>query len=247
MDNAVMNLRTADGNCPTYIAHPKGNGPWPAVIVLMDAPGIRPALYEITNKIAAAGYYAILPDLYYRVGFYEPNVARELWNNPSAKEKWMKTYFSSVTQENVLRDMEAILAFLSSLPVVTQPKVGIVGYCMGGTYALLSAGTFPTRIAVAASFHGGGLATSAPNSPHLLASKMKGRIYVGAAVEDPSFPDDMKARLEEALTKAHVDHAIETYPGAKHGWVPSDTVAHNPDAAARHWQVLLPLLQKTLK
>lgn len=242
-----MNLRTADGNCPTYIAHPKCHGPWPAVVILMDAPGIRPALYDIANRIAGAGYYAILPDLYYRMGPYDPITARDVWADSVLKDQWMKTYFASVNQSDVLRDMEAVLAHLGSLPEVKQPNVAVVGYCMGGRFALASAGTFPSRIAAAASFHGGGLATLSHDSPHLLASKMKGHIYVAGAIEDSSFPDDMKARLEDALTNAHVRHVVETYPGAKHGWVPSDTATHNPAAAERHWQALFSLLEKTLK
>jgi len=115
----------------------------------------------------------------------------------------------------------------------------------GGTASLNAAGTYPDRIVAAASYHGGALATEAPDSPHLLAPRMKARVYVAGAIEDPSFPDDMKARLGEALTKAAVEHTIETYP-ARHGWVLRDTPTHDAAATERHWQTLLELLAKTL-
>ena len=131
---------------------------------------------------------------------------------------------------NVMRDTGAFLEYLGALADARAAKIGTTGYCMGGRFSLTAAGTFPDRIAAAASFHGGNLATDAPDSPHLLAPKMRGvKLYFAAAVEDPSFPDDMKQRLEEALTAAGVDHRIETYAGMRHGWVPSDTPVHNPE------------------
>lgn len=117
---------------------------------------------------------------------------------------------------------------------------------MGGRLALIAAGTYPDRIAVAASHHGGGLANDTPSSPHLLASKMQARIYVAGATDDPNFDEAMKQRLEQALTEAGVDHRIETYP-AKHGWVLRDMPVHDPKEAEHHWQRLLPLLRGVLK
>jgi carboxymethylenebutenolidase len=116
---------------------------------------------------------------------------------------------------------------------------------MGGLMSLTAAGTYPEQILAAASYHGGRLATDAPDSPHLLAPKMRARIYIGGAIEDQSFPDDMKERLEQALTKAGVDHSIETYP-AKHGWVFRDTPVYDAAASERHWQTMLALFAATL-
>jgi carboxymethylenebutenolidase len=130
---------------------------------------------------------------------------------------------------------------------VKHGGVGVTGYCMGGLMALTAAGTYPDRVAAAASYHGARLASDAPESPHLLAPRMKARIYVGGATDDPTFPDDeMKPRLEEALTEAGVDHRVETYP-ARNGWVPRDTPVHDAAAAERHWQTLFALLDSTLK
>jgi carboxymethylenebutenolidase len=112
--------------------------------------------------------------------------------------------------------------------------------------SLTAAGTYPDRIVATASYHGGRLATDAPDSPHLLAAKIKSCVYVAGAIEDQSFPDEMKARLEDALTKAGVDHTIETYQ-AKHGWVFRDTPVFDAAAAERHWQSLIALLDAKLK
>ena len=149
---------------------------------------------------------------------------------------------------NVMRDTAAFLEYLGTLAEARAGKIGTTGYCMGGRFSLMAAGTFPERIAAAASFHGGNLATDAPDSPHLLAPKMLGvKLYLAAAVEDPTFPDDMKRRLEEALTAAGVDHRIETYAGMRHGWVPSDTPVHDPAGAERHLRALLELYASALR
>jgi carboxymethylenebutenolidase len=117
---------------------------------------------------------------------------------------------------------------------------------MGGRLSIATAGHFPDRVAAAASYHGGQLATDAPDSPHRLAPVMQARVYVAGAIEDRGFDDAQKQRLEEALTAAHVDHRVETY-NARHGWVPSDTPAHDPAAAERHWQTLFDLFAGTLR
>jgi carboxymethylenebutenolidase len=128
---------------------------------------------------------------------------------------------------------------------VVKGGIGTTGYCLGGFMSLTAAGTYPDEIVAAASFHGGRLATDSPESPHLLASKMKARVYVAGAIEDASFPDEMKARLEEAFVTAGVDHTIETYP-AKHGWVLRDTPVYDPVCRDRHWYALLDLYSAKL-
>jgi carboxymethylenebutenolidase len=117
---------------------------------------------------------------------------------------------------------------------------------MGGLMSLTASGTYPDRIVATASYHGGRLATDAPDSPHLLAPKIKSRVYIAGAIEDASFPEDMKERLEQALTSAGVEHTVETYP-AKHGWVFRDTPVFDAAAAERHWRTLLTLLDAVLK
>jgi carboxymethylenebutenolidase len=139
-----------------------------------------------------------------------------------------------------------MLEFLAAQPEVQKGPIGVFGYCMGGRLSLIAAGTYPDRISVAASYHGGGLANDTPTAPHLLAGKMKAKVYVAGATEDPNFPDEQKERLEAALTAAGVDHRIETYP-AKHGWVPRDTLVHDAAEAEHHWRTLVPLFDGVLK
>jgi len=147
----------------------------------------------------------------------------------------------------VMRDTAALLAHLDSLPTVKRSPMGALGYCMGGGYALAAAGTFPDRIAVAASFHGGALATERPDSPHLLAPKMRARIYVGAAGIDPTFPDEQRQRLQTALDSAGVNYAIETYENAKHGFAVNGHLVYDKEASERHWDRLVSLLRETLQ
>jgi carboxymethylenebutenolidase len=140
----------------------------------------------------------------------------------------------------------AFLAHLESRAELPEGRIGVTGYCLGGRLSLATAGHFPDRVAASASYHGGQLATDAPDSPHRLAPVMQARVYVAGAIEDAGFDDAQKQRLEEALTAAHVDHRVETY-NARHGWVPSDTPVHDPAAAERHWQTLFELFGGTLR
>jgi carboxymethylenebutenolidase len=245
MARTTVTIETRDGKCEASVFKPAAGGPWPAVLMYMDGIGIRPALFEMGERIATHGYVALLPDLFYRVGPYTAPDPAKLFGDPAVRTEWMKV-IGSVNQANAMSDTKAFLDFLASHPDVKQPKVGTTGYCMGGGLALAAAGHFPERVAAAASFHGGRLATDAPESPHLLAPRIKARVYVGGAVEDPSFPDDMKKRLEEALAAAHVEHTVVTYEGARHGWVPSDTPVHDPKAAERHYEALFALLDRSL-
>src|SRR4051812_1431465 len=218
-----IEITTADGICPSYVFRPAaGSGPWPAVIVYMDGVGIRPAMLDIGVRLAKSGYFVLLPDLYYRSGPYEAMDPRVVFSDPEWRKRLVEKFSSHISQAKTMADTRAFLDYLASEPDVQAGGIGVTGYCMGGTMALTAAGTFPDRILAAASFHGSRLATDAPESPHLLAPKMKARIYVAGAMDDASFPAEMKQRLENALSEAGVAHVVETYP-AKHGWVFSDT------------------------
>lgn len=248
MTRSTIDLTTPDGACPTSIFQPEGSGPWPAVFFCMDGVGIRPALLAMAERLSRHGYLVALPDLYHRVGPYD---AQEVWAmimNPETRPKWRERFYDSATNpENFRADAAAVLDYLAQRADVVQPKIGTTGYCMGGSLSLRAAGIFPERVAAAASFHGGMLATDAPDSPHLLAPQMKARVYVAGAVEDPTFPDEMKQRLDDALTAAGVDHVVETYAGARHGWAVPGSQVYDEAAAERHWEALLGLFDRTLK
>ena len=241
-----IEITTRDGVCPSYVFRPEGQGPWPAAVVLLDGPGIRPALFDIAERLAQSGYVVLLPDLFYRAGPYPPMDTKVVWADADLRNAHRDKYMSTATAENTMSDMTAFLDHLEDAPDVRSGPIGVVGYCMGGRLALVAAGTYPDRIAAAAAYHGGGLASDEPSSPHRLAPKMKAKIYVAGATDDSSFPDDMKARLEASLTEAGVDHLVETYP-ARHGWVPSDMPAHDPAEAEHHWRTLVPFFDDVLK
>jgi carboxymethylenebutenolidase len=241
-----LDIRTRDGICPSYVFRPAVGAPWPAVLVYMDGVGIRPSMLELGERLATYGYFVLLPDLFYRSGPYEPMDPRQVFSDPEKRKVLMEKHFALATPANIMSDTAAFLDFIAAQPDVKPGRIGTTGYCMGGIMALSAAGTYPDRFAVAASYHGGRLATDAPDSPHRLAAKIKARIYVAGASEDPGFPDDMKARLDQALRVAGVNYQIETYP-AKHGWVFRDMPVYDASAAERHWQSLIALLDATLK
>jgi carboxymethylenebutenolidase len=240
-----IDIKTRDGTCPSYVYQPPGNGPWPAVLVFMDGLAIRPAMLELGERLASLGYFVLLPDLFYRSGPYEPMDPHTVFSDPEKRKILMGKFFAPATPANVMSDTRAFLDYLAAQPQVMRSGIGTTGYCMGGLMALTAAGTYPDQIVAAASYHGGRLATDAPDSPHLLAARMRARVYVAGAIEDASFPEDMKERLEQALTKAGVNHRIETYQ-AKHGWVFRDTPVFDSAAAERHWRSLADLFAATL-
>jgi carboxymethylenebutenolidase len=242
----TVDIQTRDGICPAALHRPSGEGPWPAVLVYMDGLGIRPAMLEISERLATYGYLTLLPDLFYRAGPYAPIDAKAVVSDPERIKILRAKYSIHYTTANIMSDTSAFLDYLAALPETKRGPVGAVGYCVGGRMALTAAGSYPERIAAVAAYHPGGPATDAPDSPHLLAPKIKARVYVAQASDDPWFPDDMKARLAGALTSAGVDHQIETYP-AKHGWVLPDMPVYDAAAAARHWQTLASLFDATLK
>ena len=252
----TVELPTRDGACRTSILTPEsGTGPWPGVIFCIDGGGPRHTLDEMAQRIANGGYVVAEPDLFHRVGSVfdllpegMPKTAKSLvgmFGNTAFREKFRSTFYASATNEENLRaDIGAVLSHFKTLPSVRPGAVGTTGYCMGGNISLRLAGLFGSQVGVATSFHGGGLATPAPDSPHLGASAITATFYAGCAVDDPTCTDEMKATLAAALTQAKVEHTIETYPGAKHGFAVHDTPAFNAEAAERHYAVLERLFAK---
>lgn len=244
MKNSIE-ITTRDGRCPASVFRPDDDRAHPAVLVFMDGLGYGRPMEEIAERIAARGYVVLLPDLFYRSGPYE-RARSSIFGDPDKRKAWIEKMMAPASTANVMSDTAAFLDHLAQRPDVVQPKIGTTGYCMGGSRSLAAAGHFPDRVAACASYHGGHLATDAPDSPHLLANAIKAKVYVAGAIEDPSFDDAQKQRLEQALTAARVDHTIETYP-AKHGWVPSDTPVHDAAAAERHYETMLALFDAVLK
>ena len=247
MTQTDVTIPTVDGDARAFVFHPAGQGPWPAVIFFMDAPAIRPALFAMGERLADHGYFVLLPDMFWRIGPYEPVDATVVFQDEEARRTMFSRATGATDPERAVRDTGAFLAWLSEQPQVQGSKVGCTGYCMGGGMALRAAAAYPDRIVAAASFHGTRLATDAPDSPHLLAPKIKAKVYVAGADEDAGFPPEQADRLRAALTEAGVENTVEIYAGARHGYAPTDTPAYDEAASERHWGELLALLDRTLK
>ena len=247
MSGQRVDLTTADGVMDSYTFEAATGGPSPAVIVYMDAFGIRPNLDSMAQRLADAGYFVVVPNLYYRSGPFEPFDPKKVFAGDDVERARFRGMIDSIDNTKVMRDTEAVLAHLAGQPAVKQPTLGAVGYCMGGGFAISALGRFPDRVVVAASFHGASLATDKGDSPHRLAAQMRGKLYVGVAGIDPGFPKDQQDRLEVALRAAEVDYTLETYENAKHGFAVTGHLVYDRDASERHWTTLLDLFRSTLK
>ena len=172
MSQEQVSVRTRDGECPVHVFTPdEGSGPWPAAIFFMDGLGIRPTLLEMGQRLANGGYVVLLPDLYYRAGAYEPLDPKAVFASGDVRGAIDRLY-QTTGNHRAAEDTEAFLALIDSRSDVAGRKIGTTGYCMGGGISLTVAGTYPDRIAAAASFHGGNLAGDTDQSPHLLAPKI---------------------------------------------------------------------------
>lgn len=237
MAQRSVEIETADGTCPAALSVPEGAGPWPAVIMFPDAGGMRDAMRQMGERLSGLGYVVLVPDFYYRNGPYEPVDMRTLFENKETAEK-VFSMMGAYTVDKAVSDANAFVDFLEAQPEKKAGGVGTTGYCMGGRLSLLAAANLGSRVAAAASFHGGNIAKEDdPDSPHHKASVMAAKVYVGGAIEDRSFPDEQKERLEKALTAAGVDHTIETYD-AHHGFAVADNASYDEAAAERHWKAM---------
>ncbi|MFF9814886.1 dienelactone hydrolase family protein [Streptomyces sp. NPDC014006] len=242
-----VEIPTPDGTADAYLTRPADGRPRPAVLLYQDAFGLRPHLRSMADRIAGAGYTVLVPNVFYRHG-RAPVVELPEFIDPAARPgMWQKLrpVMQSLTPERAMRDAGAYLEWLDGSPYVADGPVAVTGYCMGARLALRTAGAHPDRVAAAAGFHGGQLATDAPDSPHLVADRVKAELYFGHADQDPSMDPEQMRRLEDALTAAGVRHRCEVYPGAPHGYTQADTSAYQEEGAERHWVALLDLLERT--
>ena len=229
-------ITTADGTCPVTVAIPDGQGPWPGVIMYPDAGGVRTAVRQMAEQLAGLGYVVLVPDVYYRSGDWAPFDMKNVFNDKAERQR-LFGMIGSITPDAMESDARAFFDYLAARPEVTGERFGTTGYCMGGRTSLVVAGRVPERVAAAMSFHGGGLASEDPGSPHLLADKIRAAVYVGGAADDASFTEEQAATLDKALTEAGVEHTIEWYP-ALHGFAVPDNAPYDEASAERHWAAM---------
>ena len=248
-----VEVKTPDGVCDAAFIHP-ASGSHPGVLIWPDAFGLRPSMRDIGKRIAAEGYSVLVPNPFYRVkkGLAVDDPATFSFGNPADMAKIQPLMASINAAGAAEKDAAAYIAFLDAQPQVNKTKkVGTQGYCMGGPLVVRTAATLPDRIGAGASFHGGGLVTNTPASPHLLAPKIKARMYFGIASNDDMRQPDAKDKLREAFAAAKVPAEIEVYPESLHGWCVPDMPMQNgkpiynkPDAE-KAWSKLV-ALYKTL-
>ncbi|MDB6087465.1 MAG: Dienelactone hydrolase [Gammaproteobacteria bacterium] len=248
-----VQIKTPDGVCDAALVHPRGKGAWPGVILFPDALGLRPAMRDMAKRLAADGYTVVVPNPFYRSAKPPIFASGFSFQNKDDLAK-LGELRKPLTSEAVMRDGAALVAFLDSQPAVKKSaKIGVQGYCMGGPMTLQTAAAAPNRIGAGASFHGGGLVTDKPDSPHLLVPKIKARYYFAIAANDDERQPDAKTVLDAAFHAANLPAKIEVYQGCLHGWCVKDMPAgeggkpiYNEAQAERAWSELLALYKQTL-
>jgi carboxymethylenebutenolidase len=249
-----VEVKTPDGTCDAAFIHPT-TGTHPAVVIWPDAFGLRPSMRDMGKRIAAEGYSVLVPNPFYRLAkapvFDDPSKFN--FGNPADMARLTPLMASINAPGAAERDAVAFIAFLDGQRQVDRAKkVGTQGYCMGGPLVMKTAAAVPNRVGAGASFHGGGLVTDQPTSPHLLAPKIKARMYFGVASNDDMRQPDAKDKLKEAFAAAKVPAEIEVYSGSLHGWCVPDMPLQNgnpiynkPDAE-RAWTKLVALYKAAL-
>jgi carboxymethylenebutenolidase len=245
MPSSTIDIETRDGVADAYLTARDGGERRPGVLFLMDAYGLRPRIEEMADRIAERSYVVLAPNVFYRAG-RSPVIPFPDFSDESARGEFfgkVRPLMEELTPERLAEDGAA---YLDELARHAEGPVAITGYCMGARLGIRIAAAHPDRVAALAGFHGGGLVTDDPQSPHRSAGALRAELYFGHADNDGSNSPEQIAALEAALDEAGVEHRTEVYEGAAHGYTMSDTPAYNEDAAERHFTALFGLLDRTL-
>ena len=249
-----VQVKTPDGTCDAVFIHPT-TGSHPGVIIWPDAFGLRPAVREMGKRLATEGFAVLIPNPFYRmakVPIAELNTASFSFQNKENMAMLQKLMGGINAPGAAEKDAAAYVAFLDSQASVNKAKkIGTQGYCMGGALVMRTAASLPDRIGAGASFHGGGLVTDQPSSPHLLAPKIKARLYIAVASNDDARQPDAKDKLREAFAAAKVSAEVELYQSL-HGWCMPDMPAevgkpiYNKPEAEKAWAKLVAMYKAAL-
>jgi carboxymethylenebutenolidase len=240
MNERRVEITAEDGRIPTFVAWPDGEGPFPVALVLMDGMGIREELRDLTRRLSSSGYYAMLPDLYYRLG-----AASTIESGKSGEWDRMVSLIKSLSDEMVIRDVEALLEYADADPAAADGAAGILGFCMGGRLALALCQGLGRRIAAAAAIHPG-LEKDADDSAHRDLDRVSAELYLAIADQDPWCSPEQVSEMEKVLVDAGVPHEIEFHPGAPHGFGVPGSGRYDERAAERAWKRVEALFSKTL-
>lgn len=241
-----LDIATRDGMMNTWTARPDEGGRWPVVLMLMDAPGVREGLREIGRRIGQAGYFVLLPNLYYRT--VREFVLGPTRDHPDAEANLKKMFgmVGSISNDKVAADVGAVLDWLSAQADARPGKVGLVGYCMSGAFVTVAAAKHPDRIACFASYYGTRLITTAPDSPHLGLGDITGEGYYAFAEHDTYVPLDQVAAFERMLAAAPFPSRTEIELGTHHGYAFTDRGTYHRAASEKHFERMLALYQRHL-
>jgi carboxymethylenebutenolidase len=236
-----VTVTTPDGMCDAYFVHP-ASGTAPGVLVWPDIFGMRPAFRQMGKRLAESGYSVLVVNPFYRVKKAPTADAGSATPIPQ-----LLPLAQALNETTHMTDAKAFIAWLDQqASVAKNKKIGTQGYCMGGPIAFRTAAAVPDRVGAVASFHGGGLVTNNPNSPHLQASKTKAQFLIAVAANDDQRSPDEKNVLKDTFAKANLPAEIEVYTGAAHGWCPPDSGVYNEPQAEKAWTRLLALYAKAL-
>ena len=231
-----------------FVCHPDEGGPFPAVILYMDAPGMREELRDMARRLGTVGYFVVLPNLYWRAGRegdYGFDLAGTREDGPDRRK--MFEVMNTLTNARVVADTEPLLDFTRRADAAAAGPVGCVGYCMSGQFVVSVAAAYGRGIAAAASFYGVGIVTDKDDSPHLRASEISAELYLGFASEDPYVPQSVLDRLPGVFADAGVKHRIEVYPDTEHGFAfPKRRGVYRKAAGERHWERIFALFARRL-
>lgn len=245
MIEAIEDIATRDGAMETFIVRPERGGPYPAVLMLMDAPGIRAELYDMARRLATVGFCVLLPNLYYRAGRdtkFGPGVL--VMGDPERDR--MRAIRTRMTIPPVMDDVAAMIAHLDRAGIASPGPIGAHGYCMSGPYALAAAARYPGRIAAAASFYGTWLVSDAEESPHLTLGKGRAELYISCAEHDELAPLPMVAELRALFDASGAAGEVEIHPAVHHGFAFPERTIYDKPAAERHWERLMALYRRRL-
>jgi carboxymethylenebutenolidase len=244
VQSAAIDVRTRDGTADAYLARPDDDRRYPAVLFMVDAPGLRPRIEQMADRIAAEGYVVLAPNVFYRAG-RAPVLPVPDFSDLENRAGFMQAVRPLMEQLTPERTTQDGAAYLDELERMAGGPAAITGYCLGGRLAWRIAAAHPDRVIALGSFHGGGLVTDAPDSPHHSADKLKAELYFGHADQDRSMTPEQVAVLERTLDAAGVRYRSELYAGALHGYTMSDAAAYNEAACERHFAELFALLERS--